>query len=99
MTPASQKMPAEVAEQLGSRSASADRLAAGSAGRSPVRKATTPFEPHVLSLSELALFGAQTLRCPLLCSRGRVYPRLVRAIGQRLTGDEKDHPVNPHATL
>ena len=28
-------------------------------------KATTPFEPHVLFLSELALFGAQTLRCPL----------------------------------
>ena len=26
--------------------------------------ATTPFEPHVRSLSELALFGAQTLRCP-----------------------------------
>ena len=31
-------------------------------------KATSPVEPHVLFLSELACFSAQTLRCPQMPS-------------------------------
>ena len=38
-------------------------------------KATTPFEPHVLFLSELALFGAQTLRCPQLAALKKMLDR------------------------